>query len=45
MILNCIGVDDEKLALDLLADNIRQVPFLRLTQTFRNVHEAIALRL
>ena len=42
MILNCIGVDDEKLALDLLADNIRQVPFLRLTQTFRNVHEAMA---
>lgn len=42
MILNCIGVDDEKLALDLLADNIRHVPFLRLTQTFRNVHEAMA---
>lgn len=42
MILNCIGVDDEKLALDLLADNIRQVPFLRLTQTFRNVHEAMS---
>jgi len=30
--LKCIAVDDEKYVLDLLVDNIRQVPFLELRQ-------------
>lgn len=38
--LRCIAVDDEALALDLLEDNIRQVPFLRLERTCRNGLEA-----
>lgn len=38
--LRCIAVDDEALALDLLEDNIRQVPFLRLERTCRNTQEA-----
>ena len=28
--MRCIAVDDESLALDLLEDNIRKVPFLTL---------------
>jgi DNA-binding LytR/AlgR family response regulator len=39
--LNCIAVDDEKLVLELLADNIRQVPFLHLVAKCRNALEAI----
>lgn len=38
--LNCIAVDDEKLVLDLLADDIRRVPFLHLVATCRNALEA-----
>lgn len=38
--LRCIAVDDEALALDLLEDNIRQVPFLHLERTCRNGLEA-----
>jgi len=38
--LNCIAVDDEKLVLDLLVDNIRQVPFLHLVNRCRNAMEA-----
>lgn len=38
--INCIAVDDEKLVLDLLVDNIRKVPFLRLVARCRNALEA-----
>lgn len=38
--LNCIAVDDEKWVLDLLVDNIRQVPFLNLVKRCRNALEA-----
>lgn len=38
--LKCIAVDDEPLALDLLEDNIRQVPFLRLVKRCKNAFEA-----
>lgn len=39
--MHCIAVDDEKLILELLADNIRQVPFLDLVATCKNAMEAI----
>jgi len=38
--LKCIAVDDEKYVLDLLVDNIRQVPFLGLRARCRNAMEA-----
>jgi DNA-binding LytR/AlgR family response regulator len=38
--LNCIAVDDEKLVLDLLVDNIQKVPFLNLVDRCRNALEA-----
>lgn len=38
--MNCMAVDDEKPALDLLADNISKLPYLRLTAKCRNVAEA-----
>lgn len=38
--LKCIAVDDEALALDLLEDNIRQVPFLKLARRCKNAFEA-----
>jgi DNA-binding LytR/AlgR family response regulator len=41
--MNCIIVDDEPLALELLADNISKVPFLNLVDTCRNPFEAIAV--
>src|ERR1700722_1471497 len=39
--MRCIAVDDEKLVLDLMVDNIRQVPFLQLVKACRNAMEAI----
>jgi len=39
--MNCIAVDDEKLVLDLLVDNISKVPFLRLAGRCRNALEAM----
>ena len=38
--LNCIAVDDEKLVLDLLVDNIQRVPFLHLVRRCKNAMEA-----
>ncbi len=43
MKLTCIAVDDEKLALDLLVDNIAQVPFLELAGTAKNALDVIRL--
>jgi DNA-binding LytR/AlgR family response regulator len=39
--MNCIAVDDEKLVLDLLVDNISKVPFLHLAGRCRNALEAM----
>lgn len=39
--IRCIAIDDEKLALDLLVDNIRQVPYLKLIARCKNTFEAI----
>ncbi|HTE26164.1 LytR/AlgR family response regulator transcription factor [Flavitalea sp.] len=41
--LNCIAVDDEKLVLDLLVDNIKQVPFLHLVARCKNALEAATI--
>ena len=38
--MNCIAVDDEKLVLDLLVDNIKRVPFLKLVGSYKNAFEA-----
>lgn len=38
--MRCLAVDDERWALDLLADNIRQVPFLELVKRCKNTLEA-----
>ena len=39
--LNCIAVDDENLALDLIEDNIMKVPFLNLVKRCKNAFEAM----
>ena len=39
--LRCIAIDDEELALELLEDNIRKVPYLQLIATCSNPLEAI----
>jgi DNA-binding LytR/AlgR family response regulator len=39
--IRCLAVDDEMLALDLLEDNIRKIPFLELVQTCRSAMEAM----
>lgn len=41
--INCIAVDDERLSLELLEDNIRQVPFLSLVKTCQNAFEAMEI--
>ena len=41
--LNCIAVDDEKLVLDLLVDNIQKIPFLNLVKRCKNAIEAAAV--
>src|SRR5258708_36238652 len=40
--IHCVAIDDEKLVLDLLVDNIRQVPFLHLVAACRNAMAATA---
>lgn len=39
--IRCLAIDDEKLALDLLEDNILQVPFLQLVKRCKNAYEAM----
>ena len=39
--LRCIAIDDEELALELLEDNIKKVPFLKLVAACSNPLEAI----
>src|SRR5438874_1482639 len=39
--LKCIAIDDEPLALELLADNISKVPFLQLIDAYNNSLEAL----
>jgi two-component system, LytTR family, response regulator len=41
--IQCLIVDDEPLALDLLEDNIRQIPYLKLIAKCKNAIEAIQL--
>ena len=39
--LRCIAIDDESLGLELLEDNIRQVPYLQLVGSFHDPMEAM----
>lgn len=39
--LRCLAIDDEELALELLEDNIRQVPYLQLVASCNNPLEAM----
>ncbi|HSV11097.1 MAG TPA: LytTR family transcriptional regulator DNA-binding domain-containing protein [Hanamia sp.] len=41
--IQCIAVDDEKLVLDLLVDNISQVPYLQLVKACKNAIEATSV--
>ena len=41
--IRCIAIDDEKLALDLLEDDILKVPFLQLVKKCRSGIEALAV--
>src|SRR5215203_6737943 len=41
LMLNCMVIDDEHLAIQLLENHIRKVSFLQLTSTFKNPLDAI----
>ena len=41
MELNCIAIDDEPLALEIIQDYIKRVPFLKLLRTFDNAIDCI----
>ena len=41
--IHCLAIDDEKLALDLIEDNIGKVPFLALAKKCKNAFEAIEI--
>ncbi|GAC1386146.1 MAG: LytTR family DNA-binding domain-containing protein [Ginsengibacter sp.] len=41
--INCVAIDDEELALELLEDNIKKIPFLNLVAKFNNPIEAMNL--
>ena len=41
MELNCIAIDDEPLALEIISDYITKVPFLKLVKTFDNAVDCI----
>lgn len=41
MMLRCLIIDDEPLALDLLEDNVKRVPFLKLVKRCKNAFEAM----
>lgn len=38
--IRCIAIDDEPFALEILADDIRKIPFLELIETFTNAIDA-----
>jgi two-component system, LytTR family, response regulator len=40
--MRCIAIDNQPLVLEMLADNIRQVPYLRLLGPFPNIMQAAA---
>jgi len=41
--MRCIAVDDEKHVLDLLVDNIKQVPYLQLVKSCKTAFEAMEI--
>ncbi len=41
--MNCIAIDDEPLALQLVEDNIKHVPYLHLLSSCRNVFDAMKI--